>query len=67
MSIYDLLVTPNPDDPLVSSIVSSFFKSSFPYLTCKADQYRTNPKEFEKRAAEYTAKVSVAHLQQHAG
>ncbi|ORX40122.1 ubiquitin-conjugating enzyme/RWD-like protein [Kockovaella imperatae] len=44
VSIYDLLVTPNPDDPLVTSI---------------ADQYRTDRKGFEKKAAEYTSKFAT--------
>jgi len=44
VSIYDLLVTPNPDDPLVTSI---------------ADQYRSDRKGFEKKAAEYTAKFAT--------
>ncbi|WVF69204.1 hypothetical protein IAT40_003980 [Kwoniella sp. CBS 6097] len=43
-AIYDLLGTPNPDDPLVSSI---------------AEQCRTDKKGFEKKAAEYTAKYAV--------
>ncbi|OCF33458.1 ubiquitin-conjugating enzyme E2 D/E [Kwoniella heveanensis CBS 569] len=43
-AIYDLLETPNPDDPLVSSI---------------AEQYRTDKKGFDKKAAEYTAKYAV--------
>ncbi|WVQ96706.1 hypothetical protein IAU59_003813 [Kwoniella sp. CBS 9459] len=43
-AIYDLLETPNPDDPLVSSI---------------AEQYRTDKKGFDKKAAEYTSKYAV--------
>ncbi|EIW73700.1 hypothetical protein M231_01064 [Tremella mesenterica] len=42
MSIYDLLETPNPDDPLVSSI---------------AEQYRSDRKAFFKKASEFTAQV----------
>ncbi|ORY31365.1 ubiquitin-conjugating enzyme/RWD-like protein [Naematelia encephala] len=41
LSIYDLIQTPNPDDPLVTSI---------------ADLYRTDRAAFDKKAAEYTAK-----------
>ncbi|WRT67752.1 uncharacterized protein IL334_004724 [Kwoniella shivajii] len=43
-SIYDLIETPNPDDPLVSSI---------------AEQYRTDRKGFEKKVAEYTSKYAT--------
>ncbi|KAK1925370.1 ubiquitin-conjugating enzyme/RWD-like protein [Papiliotrema laurentii] len=43
MSIYDLLESPNPDDPLVSSI---------------ADQYRQDRAAFDKKAAEYTSKYA---------
>ncbi|KGB74881.1 ubiquitin-conjugating enzyme E2 D/E [Cryptococcus deuterogattii 99/473] len=41
--IYNLLAEPNPDDPLVTSI---------------AEQYRTDRKTFDKRAAEYVAKYA---------
>ncbi|WWC96129.1 hypothetical protein V866_002996 [Kwoniella sp. B9012] len=43
-AIYDLIETPNPDDPLVSSI---------------AEQYTTDRKGFEKKAAEYTSKYAT--------
>ncbi|UOH80891.1 hypothetical protein LQV05_003551 [Cryptococcus neoformans] len=41
--IYNLLAEPNPDDPLVTSI---------------AEQYRTDRKTFDKRAAEFVAKYA---------
>ncbi|KAI9631983.1 ubiquitin-conjugating enzyme/RWD-like protein, partial [Dioszegia hungarica] len=41
-ALYDLIETPNPDDPLVSSI---------------AEQYRTDRPSFDKKAAEYTRQV----------
>nr|ADE10070.1 UBCc [Tremella fuciformis] len=43
VSIYDLIETPNPDDPLVSSI---------------AEQYRSDRKAFNKKAAESTAQYA---------
>ncbi|KAJ9108295.1 hypothetical protein QFC20_003455 [Naganishia adeliensis] len=42
-ALYDLLQTPNPDDPLVTSI---------------AELYRSDRKEYDKNAAEYTAKYA---------
>ncbi|KAK8858555.1 hypothetical protein IAR55_002784 [Kwoniella newhampshirensis] len=41
--LYNLIKEPNPDDPLVSSI---------------ADQYRTDRKAFDKKAAEYVSKYA---------
>ncbi|GHJ89693.1 hypothetical protein NliqN6_6095 [Naganishia liquefaciens] len=42
-ALYDLLQTPNPDDPLVTSI---------------AELYRSDRKEYDKNAADYTAKYA---------
>lgn len=42
-ALYDLLETPNPDDPLVTSI---------------AETYRNDRKEYDKQAAAFTAKYA---------
>ncbi|KAL7423121.1 hypothetical protein Q5752_002420 [Cryptotrichosporon argae] len=44
LSIYDLIETPNPDDPLVTSI---------------AEQYRSDRKAYDKRAQEYASKYAT--------
>lgn len=58
--IYNLLAEPNPDDPLVTSIVCMIM-SDWKYgidIRMQAEQYRTDRKTFDKRAAEYVAKYA---------
>lgn len=70
MSIYDLIETPNPDDPLVSSIVSFLPLEIYMWnweLTRQADQYRQDRPAFNKKAAEYTRQVSLIQSQKAIG
>jgi ubiquitin-protein ligase len=69
LALYDLIQTPNPDDPLVSSIVRYASERIYARLSLnlklmisQADQYRQDRPSFDKKVAEYTRQVSFWHL-----
>ncbi|CAD6570805.1 MAG: hypothetical protein TREMPRED_006027 [Tremellales sp. Tagirdzhanova-0007] len=63
IAIYDLIENPNPDDPLESSIISAIpsdkrgtdVETGAPAdVHWQAEQYRSDRKAFDKKAADYT-------------
>lgn len=65
-AVYDLLGTPNPDDPLVASIVRyNHHEGGWALahvLLFQADQYRTDRPSFDKTVKEYITRVSPMQL-----